>query len=408
MEYNGSFIILYCILRVGLVMSAGMSFFSLPIVSVVGYAVVLLRSRVPQIKRIVFSKTTLSLLLQILLIIILRTLTINASFISIETVYIRQLLFLLLLLFLYAYIRSCNQKSQKMYVYSYLCCIAVSTVYTLFVAITGTEDIIRNTAFGDYSGLYRFMYGGFDFIYGIVIIYIIILTALHRKRNIRTGTKIVLIVLEVLIALTIVLSAYSTALVLIVIFTAYEIVPGKLVKWIVFAVCYAILIFFPSIVSYIFNAIPFIPKLTSTRLINMVLSMIGRETDIYFSGEGQRFDRIIWTLRVFAENPLLGGFAGDTKLPFGYHTEWLEQMARYGIFSTVLNASYWRGSYRIMKKELTHSDVGWACVRNGFIYFVILGFCDPISMVVTAAPLFILAPFLSNVLSATNYERENW
>ena len=393
-KYKGNYLLIYCIFRIGLVMTSKMSLFSLQYVMIVGFFVIFLRIGSTQIKKAISSYCNIFLLLEIALIFILKSFTLYTKYINTEVVYIKQLIFLVLLFFMYMYIQGCNKNSQRIYVLLYLFCISLSSCYTLYVSLSGAGNIIRNTAFGVYDDSFALGYGGYDFIYALVIIFVITATYIHRNRNMNFGLRIVLVSFILLVAFTIIASGFSTAFVLIFVFTVFEFVPGKYVKWIVIAFGTLLVYIFPSVISNIINAIPFIPELTSTRVTNTILSLFGKGTGEYISQEGQRLDRILWTLRIFFEHPFFGGFAGNTDLPFGYHTEWLEQMGRYGIFATALNTSFWISLYRNMKRTICEDDIKMRCLRNSFIVYFILGLFDPISMVVTAAPLFVLCPFI--------------
>ena len=212
--------------------------------------------------------------------------------------------------------------------------------------------------------------------------------------------RILLVILEILFAFTIIVSGYGTAFTLILVFTLWQLIPKGVGSLITIVVILVLVFVFPTLITNAISAIPFIPELTSSRLNELILSVSGQGSSAYITDDGQRMDRIVWSLKVFFENPIWGGYVGDTELSFGYHTEWIDQLAKYGLITTIFNAAFWMFTYKkISKNSIMNDDrESYKCFKNTFIMFVILGFLDPISMVVTVCPLLVLSPFISKVI----------
>lgn len=401
-------ILLYCVARFSFVMTTSSSFFSLPIVLIIGLcAVVLCALQNRSISKFFYSSTFVFLILNIFVVVTCFCFVTNSEFKQTNSTYIKQLMILVLLCGIFLILKMKLSKERNVVVGFYILGIAVSAVYTTYVALSGGEMIIRQTAYGVYDSSFKFTYGGFDFIYGLVIIYVAFLTVYHRARKrIRPIHQCIMLVMIIIMAITIILSQYSTAFALILIFTVLELLPRNIFKYL-FLILLGVLIYFaPTLITGFISFIPFIPDLTSSRINELILSFSGLGASEYIIGDGQRMDRILWSLKIFAEHPILGGFATNTTLPFGYHTEWIDQLARYGAIATLFSASFWAKMHRHIV-SYSPSDVTKACVTNSFIMFVVLGFLDPISMVVTAAPLFILCPFLEEVfLKEKAYKNE--
>ena len=287
-----------------------------------------------------------------------------------------------------------DEKSLKILVRIYLFAIVFFSVLTLYVELTGPENVIRYTAMGIFHEA-SVIYGGYDFIYSIVIVYCVLFFyyILNRKK-ISFGSRFFIVTSLIIIFLTVALSNYSTALLLIVFFSFSPFL-AKVKHKIIWAILLMLVFFvFSRAIAKLVENLP-LSELTTRRISNLILSLTGHEgVENPISGEGERLDRMVWSLKIILENPLIGGFLGDTKLPFGYHTEWIEKAARHGLIYIGVHAAFWIKSY---KKTVSYCETieQKNLIKTAFIVFVFLGFLNPVTMVTTPAPLFLLCPFLS-------------
>lgn len=155
---------------------------------------------------------------------------------------------------------------------------------------------------------------------------------------------------------------------------------------------------FPKQLASLVQSFPYIPKITSTRITDLILVFTGQASVEYVAGEGQRFDRMGWSIDAFFANPLFGAVGSNAPEKLGGHTEWIDQAARYGIFPMICNTAFWISTYKKMRHDTEEMSATNRCVRNAFVMYLILGFLNPISMVVTTAPLFILCPFVEDIV----------
>lgn len=394
--------IIYCLLRFGLVFTTRWRFFELSLIVFLGVAMLLTYAFIDKWFAGQFLQRNLLFLgLNIFCVFLIQHLTKNPTYASAATGYINQLLVLFLLWGFYLYMQRLNITQQRRLIGVYLLAITVSTVYTFHVASVGDDLIIRNTAFSQYDTSFQFAYGGFDFIYGLVVIYSALLIVLSQGGNrIRPLARVELILLLLLIASTVIISKYSTAFVLILVFTIL-IVPKKTGFKVFWAILLIVFVFWaPQFLTRFIESIPFMPEITSSRINDLILSVSGRGSSAYITEEGQRLDRVFWSLKAFAENPLLGLFGGNGTRTLGSHTEWIDQLARYGIVTAIFNMSFWLTTYKRMKITAKQSSITHKCLVSTFIMYFILGFLNPISMVVTSAPLFILCPFVESLLTS--------
>ena len=388
-------LMVFCFLRFGLVMTAGFGFFSLPLVVAAGALIVFAYTFLSKQYSSQFLRTnTIFLLLNIICIVFLRLFMTQASYISTATNYINQLIILLLLWGFYLCLRKQTPETRKRVTAIYLIAVMISAVYTFYVALNGHSSIIRNTAFGEFDTRFRFMYGGFDFIYGLVIIYATLLIVLAQGwKKIRNNVKLGMLLMLLLTAATTIISGYSTAFALILVFTFLVAPKRKSTKFVLIVVFVFAVFVFPDAIVDLIEAIPFMPKITSRRLGEMLFSFAGGGSVDYITKDDQRLSRILWSLQAFGDNPLLGVFANNSSNRLGNHTEWIDKLAMYGSIAAFCNAGFWVGTYSRIKRLSEQMPITQRCIVSAFILYFVLGFLNPISMVVTSAPLFILCPF---------------
>lgn len=394
----------YCLIRFSLVMAQDFFGFRLPIVLFVGMGIMFLCALMDKRYAGQLLQINMALLgANILFVVLIKELTNQATYVSIAANYINQLIVLFVLWGFYQFIRMRDTNSKKRLVALYTSMVAISAGYTLYVAIKGHDSIIRNTAFGEFDASFPFKYGGFDFIYGLVLVYAILFTVLAKgKGRMNRKTRVYIVLLLLLIAATVIVSGFSSAFVLIVIFSilvATKTWQARILWLCLTAICVFVI---PEVLVRLIEAIPFMPEITSRRVGEVLLSFSGRGTSSYFTEDGQRLDRILWSVQAFWAHPLFGLFGENGIEQLGYHTEWIEQLARYGLFTAIFNASFWVGTYRRMKRAARNMPITQQCVKNAFLLYLILGFLNPISMVITAAPLFVLCPFAESLFLSDN------
>ena len=390
-------LIMYCLIRVSLVASSRMRFFSLPLVIAASLVIFALDSKNNAFMNALKCSNVIIVLLQVCCVAVSMYFCQSSTYNSYSAVYVRQLLFIITLCILYAKLEciSADQKKRMLMVYGI--CMLISCIQT-FKATELSDDLIRTNVAGYTGDEGTGVFGGYDFIYALVIVYVALLSAVQQnwRRNIfYTG---LLLLCCLLILLTLIRANFTTALILIVAYTIVAI-SWKNTKLRIAALFMLVLLpLMLPVIAGVIDKMDFIPSLTRSRIVNVLQSLYGAAVDESLSGEGQRIDRIIWSLRIIAENPIWGGYTGNTGLSFGYHTEWIEQFARYGVLYGALMCLFWRNTYKNLIRFCSEKSA--RTVRDCFIIFCILGFLNPISMVVTAAPLFVFSPFINLLFEA--------
>ena len=391
--------LIYCLVRFGLVFTMTIGWFRIPFVVVVGAGIIFLFACVNRVYAgQLLQANFICLIFNIFSVGVLKNFINNSSDIGIADSYFNNLIVLVVLWGVYLYMQWQSAKSRRWLAGIYLFVVAVSAVYTFYVALDGGDYIIRNTAFGERDARYPLAYGGFDFIYGLVLVYTILLVVLaNGRKRMKKSRQILIIALMVLFALTIIASNYSTAFMLILLGTIF-IAPKKNSTRIILLVLLVLSLYvFPLPLTRLIESIPYLPRLTSYRINELILSFSGQGSSAYLTDDGQRLDRMLWSVKAFMAHPILGVYGSGDDNVLGYHTEWIEQLARYGIFTAIFNTLFWVISYRNMKCNTVHGSVTSKCLTGAFFVYLVLGFLNPISMVVTSAPLFVLCPFAENL-----------
>ena len=287
-----------------------------------------------------------------------------------------------------------DENSVKVLVRIYLFAIVLFSAFTLYVEFTGPENIIRNTAMGVWFDA-KLIYGGFDFIYSIVIVYcVLFFYYMSNRKKLSTGNSFFIVISLIIIFLTVAFSNYSTAFLLVVVFSFAPFLSKSKHKIIIsILLVFAFWVLSEPIADLIEN-LP-LSELTTKRISSLIRSLTGNEgARNPIAGEGQRLDRIFWSLKIIVKNPIFGGFVANTTEQFGYHTEWIDKAAKHGLLYMVFHAAFWINARKKLV-DFCKTDEEVNLIKTAFLVFIILGFLNPITLITTPAPLFLLCPFLS-------------
>lgn len=392
-------LLVYCLMRFGLVFTAGFALFELTFVVLIGVSILFIQSLVSkQYLGQLLKGNVLFLTLNILLVVFVGEIATRGDYSAAASNYSSQLIILFLLWGFYLYIKSLDGLRRRRLVLVYLAAVIISTVYTFYVAMSGPNDIIRNTAFSQYDSEYPLIYGGFDFVYGLVIVYEALFVVLvEGKGRIAPRAKVMLIALLTFLAAMIIVSGFTTAFVLILMCTLLQIPKSKYMKAFVVLLLTCSVMVVPQLLVSLLEMIPHIPDITSGRISELLMAIANQGVLPHLSGDGQRLDRLVWSIQAFWRHPLLGVYASGGDSTLGGHTEWIDQLARYGLLTAICNLGFWLNTYSHIKRVSREASITRKCIKGAFGIYLILGFMNPISMVVTSAPLFVLCPFVEEL-----------
>lgn len=201
-----------------------------------------------------------------------------------------------------------------------------------------SRSIIANRNVG--IGLIKEGVGGYEFIYFLVILFLILINVLFNKVHpLKRSNNIIGTFILIFLAVSIVLSNYSIALLLLILITILRIIIPLLIgrNKILITLFIIIILFFLTQIFYGFL----------TYLINVLAGSTNAShfleiRDFFFSGQIgdsllSRFEKVNISVKAFISNPILGlltaplGTSSSYIEGFGKHSQILDTFALYGL-----------------------------------------------------------------------------
>ena len=334
-------------------------------------------------------------LLQIFYILLI-SLVVKAEYKEHIQTYLKSIIILFFIWTTYLMLKNSSKSTIKFLVKAYLIVIAICTCCTIYIELTGPENVIRDTAAGKYFPSIL-PYGGYDFIYSLVLIYSALVVYLSlNKKEISKVNKLWITFLLVIMFLAIALSNYSTALIFIVVATVIASIMKFKHKFLLAIAILIIIYASADVLAAFVRSLP-LSDLTTSRISDVILSLTGKgSANDHLTGDGQRWDRTLWSFKIFADYPIFGGFVSKAGLKFGFHTEWIDQMARYGVIYIIIHLIFFIKARKTIINDCETQN-SKLVVKIVFYFLLALGFFNPITLVVTVSSIFLLCPFLDDI-----------
>lgn len=232
--------------------------------------------------------------------------------------------------------------------------------------------------------------GGFDTVYGSILVLCIMIYLLQEKSKIN---KSILIFSITSCVLFLILSSYATALVLmLVLFSIYLLKKNK-IYFVLISVLFIILFinrieigYWVSSISHNFN----FSEILSEKIneIGQILST-GQSAGT-LSGDDGRIARMGWSLHTFFKYPLFGGLLHSDGI-IGYHSEFFDMLGRYGIVGSGLFLGFFILFMKSVYNEIK-SNIGKKCFYTVIFLFICISILNPSLYTQEILPLFILLP----------------
>lgn len=302
---------------------------------------------------------------------------------------------ILILCVLCAYFETTSSDFQKSVLRLSLFGYFLTMLSTLFNAIID-PTILRATASREVTSKIILGLGGYDFIYGLVIVNI--LFTVYLAKRVISQNRFFYVLFIILNTLTIILSGYTTATILNIIFILIALISCSKIN-VLFSMIILIFLFvspwlLPNAILA-FSKFGFVPEIISERLNEIALFLSGsKESLTYFEESGERGERLSYSLQMFFKHPIMGNFLTEKDCVFGEHTEWIDRLAQFGILIVMLILAFWCCKYKAAKKKLKNNSITTLAVNISYFYFIVLGFLNPISYALTVFPLLFLVPYL--------------
>lgn len=303
---------------------------------------------------------------------------------------------ILIIYILFAYLKIATSKYRKWIIKIAFYGFFITMLTTLVTAVIDSAAL-RDTASIYVASKIIFGFGGFDFIYGLVILNVILVNLLLKKQILQH--KWFILTYVVLNTLTIMISGYTTALLLNFAFLFISYLFGKH-RSIAFylVICMLIIggiIALPYMLLQL-SELPLLPEIVKERLVGIAQEVGGSGNSHYLSG-GERAIRFGWSLNLFLQHPLLGNLIFNKDALYGMHAEWIDRLAQYGIMLSSLLLLFWVRFYKKTKEYLIRKGRTLESLRICFLYFFVLGFLNPATYALTVFPLLIFLPFIDEI-----------
>lgn len=391
-------IILY-VIRLGYTFAGNSFLFSITTSFVIGIVTIIFCCAIDKEFPYVFFQANLVWLLIYVVIIFLLSLLMGDNYNFKTVTYIKNVITLFSTYGVYLLLYRSQSKIVRKIVLIYFIGIVLSAAYTLFVSITGPEHIIRMTAEGVYYyNLFPLKYGGYDFIYALVFVYVgLICFYGENKERLAIWKKVIIVSALVLFAITVISANFTTAFVLLLIFTGLNISKNKRTRILFFAILTVLLFIAPQLLAKLVDSLPLIQQLTADRLKEIIYSFNGMGVVSDYRVDGDRLSRILASLKVIGEHPFIGGYVKGSAVSLGGHTEWIDTMARYGVPAFAFFVAFWTGTKKRMMRKQNCQYGTDNIIKIAFFLLLVLGLVDPLSMEITVAPIFIFYPFMSEL-----------
>lgn len=300
---------------------------------------------------------------------------------------------------IYIYLKISNFEFRKKVVKCALWGYVLTSIVT-FIVVTIYPYAIRDTASGITTISFFLGYGGFDFIYGVIIINIAIFCYLIKRKNVKNKWLYYIIVL--LNTILISMSGYTTAFLLNIGFIVLSYFYSKKYLKIMFLSVIIFMILNTSFLSQIFyniSEVEFLPTIVKSRVYEMARTINGTGEMQYLNEEGERGERFKQSLNLFLEHPITGNMWINKSADYGMHTEWIDRLAQYGLLMVALLFVFWFGLYKDTKKIYKEKNLNEFIIKISYMYFFVLGFLNPCTYVMTVVPLFIIVPYVDEIFT---------
>lgn len=300
---------------------------------------------------------------------------------------------IIFLYFIYLYMKNSNFKKKIFIFKTAMIGYFFTWVYSIFQLVQDptisrrmAANIVVDNNIDTLGGV-----GGFDTVYGSLLILCILIYLLNEKKI--NNRKLILFALINCICF-IFLASYGTAVVLLfVVLSMYLMKKNKFTFFIVMLILFLVLIFRENVGSFIQNISN---KIVFSDILRMKINEIGEmlvtgQSAGTLAGTDGRFARMGWSIQTFLKYPIFGGIT-KPDATIGYHSELIDMLGRYGIFGTLLFLIFFccflKSSYKLIK-----SESGKKCFFTVLCVYIIMAVLNPALYTQQVLPFFIILPF---------------
>lgn len=280
----------------------------------------------------------------------------------------------------------------------FLIFVVIFVVYTRTVMVVSMSSSIAGIR--QHVGDDDFIIGGFNFIYYCVLLFATLILILKRRHLKSSSERIVVIIWMITIVLTVVRSMYTTAFLLLFFGVLISILYGKK-HWkrkmlVGVGVIMAVGVFFIPFVERFLLSINTNYSVVTVRLQDVHQGISGELVDTGDSSLLNRIKRFITSLETFFTYPIFGvnhltaDEAVFDNLLIGNHSEWVDSMAQYGVFSFFLFYFLIKSAQRVSNGRDLNAV---------FVLFIVMGFFNQCLIHDQTMVCFFVIPIIYDILT---------
>lgn len=301
---------------------------------------------------------------------------------------------LVILFFLYLYIKRQSPAKQKFFV-------ALTLIGYIFTFIYSIIKLVQDPMLSRLAATGRYEYmaadtlgaiGGFDAVYGGLLVFVVLVYLWTMVNN--KGLKAFLLIGCSSCALFIVMATYATAIILLVATAALMIFKrDKLSAFLIIVALVLGLFFHSQIGDYIMSwsktvgySATFQEKMYQIGYMLKYGESVGT-----LAGDEGRWARIGWSLKTFSQYPLFGGFTVDGA-KIGSHSEIADILGRFGLVGFTAIVIFFVCLYKSIMSDLS-TKTGKKILFICTIIYLVMSILDPSLYTQQLLPIFLLIPF---------------
>ena len=303
-----------------------------------------------------------------------------------------------------------NKWNGKKYPFYVLIIVLLANMMLSFSMINIMGDTgLRNTIQADSDNALK---GAFSLIYSLSIIIPTIVYVLKSRKKIGAKSKSIVLVASILFGvysfILVFRSYFITALITTIVGVLFALIYEKR-RWLLKGgsiILVAISVFlasFTSLVSYIDNISYGASRQITPKLYELKYLLTGETTK---AGDlSSRANLALSSLNTFLENPIVGvsykakDFEDTITIGVGNHSEWLDNLALYGLFSLLLFSFIYMAS----KQQLTQYGFSLS-----LLLFFFLGCNNPVLSFSMLCNVFLLIPMFFDIIKLSNKGNRNF
>ena len=301
---------------------------------------------------------------------------------------------LLILFFVYLYIKRLPKEKQKIFFIITLIGFTFTFIYSI-VKLIEDPMLSRLAATGRYNeGSVDTLsaIGGFDTTYGGLLVFIVLAYLMTTVKNKREKIGVVLALISCIVF--IIMATYATAIVLLVLAIALIVFKKSNMS--------ALLLILLMVACFIFresigkNIMQWSKTINYSDVFQDKMYQIGYiirygESVGTLAGEEGRWARIGWSLKSFFQYPIFGAFT-QSDMKIGSHSEVADLLGRFGIVGFTALVTFFAFLFKDIAKGFT-TRLGKKLLFVVIIIYLAISVLDPALYTQQVLPIFLLVPF---------------